>query len=256
MTKRKGKGQREKDKGERIKEKGRKTGGGSPSSFLLPASPGLTLERRFVSLGYRLVAGIDEAGRGAWAGPVVAAAVILPLDRPDLSKALKGVNDSKKLTARQRENLLPAIERVALAVGVGVVASEDIDRLGIVPATRLAMQQAVARLEPAPEALVIDAVDLTALVKLPQQALFYGDSISLSIAAASIVAKVSRDRMMAALDAHYPGYDLAKHKGYGTRAHQAALAQLGVSDIHRKSYAPIQKLLAGGENATAAVHSG
>ncbi len=189
------------------------------------------------------MAGIDEAGRGAWAGPVVAAAVILPLDRPDLLTVLQGVNDSKKLTPRQRENLLPLIERVALAVGVGIVAPEDIDQMGIVPATRRAMQQAVAQLKLAPQALVIDAVDLSSLVPLPQQALFYGDSISLSIAAASIVAKVSRDRLMTALDARYPGYDLAKHKGYGTRAHQAALAQLGVSAIHRKSYAPIRALL-------------
>lgn len=215
------------------------------SKTRLPPSPHLSLEHRFVSQGYRLIAGIDEAGRGAWAGPVVAAAVILPLDRPNLLTALKGVNDSKKLTARQRERLLPVIEGVALAVGVGSVASEDIDRLGIVPATRLAMQQAVAQLKPAPEALLIDAVDLTALIRLPQHALFYGDAISLSIAAASIVAKVSRDRLMAALDAHYPGYSLAKHKGYGTRAHQAALAQLGVSAIHRKSYAPVRSLLEG-----------
>ncbi len=226
---------------------GGKRGGSRPrgagQAAALPPAPDLSLEARFVAQGYQRIAGIDEAGRGAWAGPVVAAAVILPLDRPDLLSALKGVNDSKKLTPRQREKLVKVIEQVALAVGVGEVAPEEIDRLGIVPATRLAMQQAVARLEPAPEALVIDAVDLTALVRLPQQVLFYGDSISLSIAAASIVAKVSRDRQMAELDAHYPGYSFARHKGYGTRLHQAALAQRGVSAVHRKSYAPIQRLL-------------
>jgi ribonuclease HII len=216
----------------------------SPS--LRPAKsgrPGLALECRFTAQGYRLIAGIDEAGRGAWAGPVVAAAVILPLDRRDLARALTGVNDSKQLTARQRERLFGVIQTVALAVGVGETPAADIDRIGIVPATRLAMQQAVSRLAPAPEALLIDAVDLTSLVHLPQQALFYGDAISLSIAAASIVAKVSRDRLMTALEAEYPGYRFADHKGYGTRAHHAALARQGVSAIHRTSYAPIRKLL-------------
>jgi len=209
--------------------------------------PGLALERRFTAQGCGLVAGIDEAGRGAWAGPVVAAAVILPLERPDLERALAGVNDSKQLTARQRERLFGVIYGVAMAVGVGETPPADIDRLGIVPATRLAMQQAVRRLSPAPEALVIDAVDLTSLIDLPQQALFYGDAISLSIAAASIVAKVSRDRLMMALEAEYPGYRFADHKGYGTRAHQAALAQQGVTAIHRKSYAPVRRLLSGPE---------
>jgi ribonuclease HII len=205
--------------------------------------PSLMLEGRFMAQGCCFIAGIDEAGRGAWAGPVVAAAVILPLDRPDLLAALKGVNDSKKLTARQRDRLFVVIQSVALTVGVGETAAADIDRLGIVPATRLAMQRAVAQLRPVPEALLIDAVDLTSLVKLPQHALFYGDSISLSIAAASIVAKVSRDRLMAALETQYPGYRFADHKGYGTRAHQAALARQGVCAVHRTSYAPIRKLL-------------
>jgi ribonuclease HII len=205
-----------------------------------PASPGLRLEHRLQSLGYRLIAGIDEAGRGAWAGPVVAAAVILPLDCPGLVALLKGVNDSKKLTARQREKVGPNIEDLALATGVGEASAEAIDRLGIVPATRLAMQRAVAKLNPSPEALLIDAVDLTALVPLPQHALFYGDAVSLSIAAASILAKLSRDRQMTALEAHYPGYGFARHKGYGTAVHQAALARLGASDIHRHSFAPVK----------------
>ncbi len=209
----------------------------------LPAAPDLSLEHSFWAKGLRRIAGLDEAGRGAWAGPVVAAAVILPADRPDLQTALAGVNDSKKLTARQREKLVGVIEQVALAVGVGETAPEDIDRLGIVPATRQAMQRAVAGLSLAPEALLIDAVDLSACLPLPQHALFYGDAISLSIAAASIIAKVSRDRQMVALEAAYPGYGFARHKGYGTRAHQAALAAQGVSAIHRKSYAPVRCLL-------------
>jgi ribonuclease HII len=205
-----------------------------------PAAPGLALEHRLLSRGYGLIAGIDEAGRGAWAGPVVAAAVILPLDRADLLTVLKGVNDSKKLTARQREQAGPQIEALAVAAGVGMTSAADIDRLGIVPATRLAMQRAVAKLAPPPQALLIDAVDLTALVPLPQHALFYGDAISLSIAAASILAKLSRDHLMTALDAQYPDYGFARHKGYGTAVHQAALARLGASEIHRRSFAPVK----------------
>ncbi len=205
--------------------------------------PSLTLERRFRRRGFALIAGIDEAGRGAWAGPVVAAAVILPLDRPDLRKSLKGVNDSKQLTARQRERLYPVIRSVALAVGVGGAGPEEIDRDGIVPATRAAMERALAMLAVPPDALLIDAVDLRAIVDLPQHSLVRGDSISLSIAAASIVAKVSRDRMMVKLDALYPGYGFGKHKGYGTVVHQAALERLGVSETHRRSYRPIQKLV-------------
>ncbi|MEK7275747.1 MAG: ribonuclease HII [Chloroflexota bacterium] len=205
--------------------------------------PSLTLERRFRRRGFALIAGIDEAGRGAWAGPVVAAAVILPLDRPDLRKSLKGVNDSKQLTARQRERLYPVIRSVALAVGVGGAGPEEIDCDGIVPATRAAMERALAMLAVPPDALLIDAVDLRAIVDLPQHSLVRGDSISLSIAAASIVAKVSRDRMMVKLDALYPGYGFGKHKGYGTVVHQAALERLGVSETHRRSYRPIQKLV-------------
>jgi len=223
----------------------RTTNTASALRLALPAcsrssAPGLVLEQRVLSLGYRLIAGIDEAGRGAWAGPVVAAAVILPLDRLDLLPLLKDVNDSKKLTARQREQVALQIESLAIAAGVGSASAAEIDRLGIVPATRLAMRRAVANLNPAPEALLIDAVDLTRHVPLPQHALYYGDAISLSIAAASILAKLSRDRLMARLDAHYPGYGFERHKGYGTSAHRAALARLGASDIHRQSFAPVK----------------
>jgi ribonuclease HII len=217
---------------------GRRVGGAAR-----PATPGLSLEHQFLALGHRLIAGIDEAGRGAWAGPVVAAAVILPLDCPDLLTLLKGVNDSKKLSARQREQAGPRIEGLAVSAGVGVTSAADIDRLGIVPATRLAMQRAVAQLTPAPDALLVDAVNLTALVPLPQRALFYGDSISLSIAAASILAKLSRDRLMTVLEGHYPGYGFARHKGYGTSAHRAALERLGVCEVHRQSFAPVKARL-------------
>ena len=204
--------------------------------------PSLRLERRFLSQGHRLIAGIDEAGRGAWAGPVVAGAVILPLDDRRLRVALRGVCDSKLLTPRERERLYERILATALAVGVGGAGPGEVDRDGLMAATRAAMQRAVTLLSPQPEALLLDAVDLRAEVDLPQRWLPHGEAASLSIAAASIVAKVSRDRLMVALDARYPGYSLAQHKGYGTALHQAALARLGPSEIHRASFAPVAGL--------------
>jgi ribonuclease HII len=206
------------------------------------ATARLTLERRFWRVGYRLVAGVDEVGRGAWAGPVVAAAVILPPDLPQLRRALRGVTDSKALTPRQRDRLFSTIQAVALAVGVGGAGAGEVDRDGLLSATRAAMQRALAMLAPRPEALLIDAVDLSTLVALPQRAVIRGDSLSLSVAAASIVAKVSRDRWMAGLEARYPGYGFARHKGYGTPAHCAALERLGVCDLHRRSFAPVLAL--------------
>jgi ribonuclease HII len=207
--------------------------------------PDLALETEFYSHGYGLIAGVDEAGRGAWAGPVVAAAVILPLDRPETLAQLiaLGVNDSKRLTARQRQRLAPLIESAAVAIGVGGASPLQIDGEGILPATRAAMERAIAMLHPQPQALLIDAVSLQSLISLPQRSLNYGDSLSLSIAAASIVAKVSRDRLMTGLDERYPGYGFARHKGYGTRAHQRALKALGVSEAHRKSYAPVARVI-------------
>ncbi len=203
------------------------------------AGPGLDQERALQDQGYRLIAGIDEAGRGAWAGPVYAAAVILPLERPDLRVVLNGVADSKQLTPRRREHLLQAIYDVALSVGVGTATAAEIDAVGIAPATRLAMKRAVEALFPSPEALVIDYIPLPE-VALPQRALPKADQHCLSVAAASIVAKVSRDRWMVALDGQHPGYDFARHKGYGTAAHRSALAELGPSPVHRMSWAPLQ----------------
>jgi ribonuclease HII len=205
--------------------------------------PHLRLEKQFLSKGHGLIAGIDEAGRGAWAGPVVAAAVILPLDDPKLASRLKGVNDSKQLTALQRERLYDVIREVAVSWGVGGAGPGEVDNKGLVPATRYAMQRAVAMLNPQPDALLIDAVNLQTLISLPQHFLNFGDSISLSIAAASIIAKVSRDRAMRALEDRYPGYGFAQHKGYGTAVHQAALAQLGICEVHRKSYRPVQSVI-------------
>lgn len=188
--------------------------------------------------GYALVAGIDEAGRGAWAGPVVAAAMILP-GNATRKPALRGVRDSKLLTPLQREALFDRIQDAALAVGVGMASHNEIDDIGIVPATRLAMRRAVEALAAAPDALLIDALRLPD-VPLPQRVLFHADTLCLSVAAASIVAKVTRDRLMADLDAQFPGYGFARHKGYGTQLHRHALTQLGPSAIHRISFRPVQ----------------
>jgi len=184
------------------------------------------------------VAGLDEAGRGAWAGPVVAAAVILP--RGDgVCAALTGVRDSKQLSPTARERLVARIFDVALAVGVWRGEQQEIDALGIVPATRLAMQRALAALTVAPEALVIDALCLPG-INLPQDAFPYADARSLSVAAASIIAKVTRDRWMAGVaEVDFPGYGFAQHKGYGTQQHQAALNRLGVCPLHRLTFRPV-----------------
>jgi ribonuclease HII len=203
--------------------------------------PTLTHETGLWARGYSRVAGLDEAGRGAWAGPVVAAAVILPPDDPDLMRHLAGVRDSKQLTAARREALLAAIEEHARAWGVGAVPPVGIDALGIVPATRRAMVLALQALSCPADYLLLDHISLSDL-SLPQQSLPKGDARVLSIAAASIVAKVSRDRMMVELDARFPGYGFARHKGYGTALHQAMLTALGPSSAHRRSFAPLRWL--------------
>lgn len=209
--------------------------------------PDLHLERALLKQGYRLIAGVDEAGRGAWAGPVIAAAVILPLDKPQVLKELAaaGVNDSKQLTAKRRERLYHLIREKALAYGMGGVSARFIDKDGILKATRKAMQRAVSILPTQPEALLIDAVDLSSLVPLPQKFMPYGDSLSLSIAAASVLAKVSRDVFMAQLDALYPGYSFARHKGYGTRLHREALEKIGPCLMHRHTFKPVAQLQKG-----------
>jgi ribonuclease HII len=201
------------------------------------AVPHLQEEHALWRLGYRCIAGIDEAGRGAWAGPVVAAAVVLPPAWPGLSAALGPVRDSKLLSPRQRALCYDLVLQHALAWATGAVSAAEIDRVGIVPATRLAMRHALAALCIRPAHLLIDA--LTLEIGIPQRAIVKGDRICLSIAAASIIAKVTRDRMMRELDAAHPGYALARHKGYGTPQHRAALARLGSSPFHRHSYAPV-----------------
>lgn len=203
--------------------------------------PSLELEREMWAAGCLRIAGLDEAGRGAWAGPVVAAAVVLPPGRSDLQTVLQAVNDSKQLAPRQREALFPLICRTALAVGVGRASARFIDAAGIVPATHRAMSMALRNLGVSPDCLLIDALELPR-TEQPQRGVIHGDALVLSIAAASIIAKVSRDRLMVALDKRLPGYGFATHKGYGTRAHRAALERFGPCAAHRLSFAPLRSL--------------
>ena len=203
--------------------------------------PDLARERGLWAQGYLRVAGLDEAGRGAWAGPVVAAAVVLPPDVPDLSEDLGAVRDSKLLTPSSRERCYRLILQHALDCGVGLVSSAEIDRIGIVPATRLAMVKALDALASPPDYLLIDFVTLPQ-VPIPQCAAPKADLCLLSVSAASVVAKVSRDRWMIDLDKRLPGYGMARHKGYGTRQHLAALRDLGATSQHRHSYAPIRAI--------------
>ncbi|AJE04929.1 ribonuclease HII [Geobacter pickeringii] len=185
--------------------------------------------------GFRAVAGVDEAGRGPLAGPVVAAAVLLPVDAD-----LRGVDDSKKLSASAREELFALIAERALAVGVGIADHCVIDRINILQATLAAMREAVTKLILPADYLLVDGISKVP-VNIPQKAIKKGDSASVSIAAASIVAKVTRDRMMVEYDRQYPGYGFAGHKGYGSAAHLAAIALLGPSPIHRLTFRGVRE---------------
>ncbi len=189
--------------------------------------------------GHSCIAGLDEAGRGCLAGPVVAAAVILPL-KADTPERFAGVNDSKQLTMLTRERLYDVIYQHALAIGVGFGSVELIDERNILQATKQAMRNALAQLSLAPQALLLDAL-LLKDIALPQRSLIKGDSRSLSIAAASIIAKVTRDRFMVQLHEQYPAYGFAQHKGYGTEMHLAALREHGVTPHHRRSFAPVRE---------------
>jgi ribonuclease HII len=197
----------------------------------------LSIEAQASRLGYLRVAGVDEAGRGPLAGPVVAAAVILPD-----GLILPGVDDSKKLSASVREELFGVITREALGVGVGFGDSQLIDRINILQATLSAMRDAVLCLDPLPDFLLIDGISRIQM-NLPMRTIRKGDSLSLSIAAASIIAKVTRDRIMMEYDAIYPGYGFASHKGYGAASHLAAIALLGPSPIHRQSFRGVKEHL-------------
>jgi ribonuclease HII len=214
-----------------------------------PMLPNLDFELTFWRDGYRYIAGLDEVGRGALAGPVVAGAVIFPVVRARTARAwaraskfraIARVNDSKQLTAMLREDLFEPIRTCAVCCATGAASHEEIDALGIVRASHLAMRRALEALPSAPDALLIDALVLPEL-EIPQQGIIHGDAISLSIAAASVLAKVTRDRLMRELDASFPGYDFSQHKGYGTPEHLAALRACGPSPIHRRSFAPIKR---------------
>ncbi len=234
--------------------------------------PTLTFEKNLWEAGFIRVAGIDEAGRGAWAGPVYAAAVILKPD-PDLAHGLDGVRDSKLMTPLERQAWAPRVQSIALVWGIGFASSREIDALGILPATKLAALRALASLSPPPSSyhqssipnpqseisnhqslisgrLIIDALVTGRLfpdylitdylifpsLELPQTALIKGDRLSLTVAAASVLAKTARDARMRELDDEYPGYGFARHKGYGTRLHQETIRRIGLCEIHRKSF--------------------
>jgi len=204
--------------------------------------PNLDEEDKLKSLGYELIAGIDEVGRGALAGPVVAGAVILPhlANLPWFGL----VRDSKELDSRKRETLFDLINKEAVAVGIGIVPPQVIDSINILKATKLAMMQAVEKLSKQPNFLLIDRVTLSQC-PIPQRGITRGDKLCLSIACASIIAKVTRDRMMEEFDQTYPGYGFAQHKGYGTGIHLSCLQKLGPSPIHRLYFAPVRNAIAG-----------
>ena len=205
--------------------------------------PTLSLETRLAAQVGGPVCGVDEAGRGPWAGPVSAAAVILSPDRLPA-----GINDSKALTARRRDALEAEIKTCAIAWGVGFASVEEIETLNILQATGLAMRRAIAALAVAPAGALVDG-NYRFDLPCPVETAVGGDGLSLSIAAASILAKTARDRVMMEMDATYPGYGFAGHKGYSAPAHLAALKTLGPCPIHRRSWAPIRALLAGEDAA-------
>ncbi len=208
--------------------------------LVIPKFPDLSAESALWEAGIALVAGVDEAGRGAWAGPVAAGAVVLPADLNMLTQ-LQGVRDSKQMTARQRVRWAVEIQQAACAWGIGFASAEEIDAQGIVPATRLAMRRALEACAIMPQHLLIDALRLPQL-SIPQTSLIKGDGRSLCIAAASVLAKTARDAWMVELDRQFPAYGFAAHKGYGTAAHQAALRSQGACPQHRKSFAPLREL--------------
>ena len=195
----------------------------------------LAYEKELYAQGIDLIAGVDEVGRGPLAGPVVAAAVILP-------KACKilGLNDSKKIPKSKHKEIYEAVLQNAIAIGIGIKDNQVIDQVNIYEATKLAMMEAIGQLEPQPQHLLIDAMKLD--LPIPHTSIIKGDANSLSIAAASIVAKVTRDQMMEEFDCEYPGYDFTQNAGYGTANHLAGLHKLGVTPIHRRSFEPVKSM--------------
>ncbi|WP_315376478.1 ribonuclease HII [uncultured Streptococcus sp.] len=195
----------------------------------------LVYENECYARGIELIAGVDEVGRGPLAGPVVAAAVILPK-----GSKIPGLNDSKKIPKSKHKEIYEAVLQEAIAIGIGVKDNQVIDQVNIYEATKLAMMEAIGQLDPQPQHLLIDAMKLD--LSIPQTSIIKGDANSLSIAAASIVAKVTRDQMMEDLDQLYPGYDFAQNAGYGTAKHLAGLQKLGVTPIHRRSFEPVKSM--------------
>ena len=195
----------------------------------------LAYEKELYTQGIQLIAGVDEVGRGPLAGPVVAAAVILPENCK-----IPGLNDSKKIPKSKHKEIYEAVLQNAVAIGIGIKDNQVIDQVNIYEATKLAMMEAIGQLEPQPQHLLIDAMKLD--LPIPQTSIIKGDANSLSIAAASIVAKVTRDQMMEEFDRKYPGYDFAQNAGYGTAKHLAGLDQLGVTPIHRRSFEPVKSM--------------
>lgn len=186
---------------------------------------------------YNFIAGIDEAGRGAWAGPVCAAAVIFKK-----GVVVDGVDDSKKLSSQKRKSLFDQIKKTCLSYGVGMIESGIIDQVNVLEATKKAMVMAVSQLDPEPDFLFVDG-NIKLETPIPQKQIIDGDALSHSIAAASILAKVSRDRLMVQMSKSYPEYGFEKHKGYGTKLHREALKDKGCLSIHRKSYAPVSAIM-------------
>lgn len=195
----------------------------------------LAYEKELYTQGIQLIAGVDEVGRGPLAGPVVAAAVILPENCK-----IPGLNDSKKIPKSKHKEIYEAVRQNAIAIGIGVKDNQVIDQVNIYEATKLAMMEAIGQLDPQPQHLLIDAMKLD--LPIPQTSIIKGDANSLSIAAASIVAKVTRDQMMEEFDCEYPGYDFAQNAGYGTANHLAGLHKLGVTPIHRRSFEPVKSM--------------
>ena len=195
-----------------------------------------TYERELIKQGITLIGGIDEVGRGPLVGPVVAACVILPLNYQ-----LEGLTDSKKLSEKKREQFYEILKKEALSIGVGIVSAEKIDEVNIYEATKLAMQDAIKNCALKPEYLLIDAMKLD--TSIPSNSIIKGDSKSLSIAAASVIAKVTRDRMLDELHEKFPMYDFKKNKGYPTKKHLEAIEEYGILPEHRRSYGPVKNYI-------------
>jgi ribonuclease HII len=199
-----------------------------------------TYEKECFHKGYEFIAGVDEVGRGPIAGPVIAAAIILPKDF-----AILGVNDSKQLSDEKRESLFEEIQKHAISIGIGIIPANQIDEVNIYEATKLAMVKAIRQLSVKPQYLLIDAMKLN--IDIPQMSIIKGDEKSVSIAASSIVAKVTRDRYMKRLSHHHPQYGFENHMGYGTKQHIEALFTYGLIDEHRKSFSPVKEVVSEGK---------